>query len=143
MRGLDKRLLSNRTPSGVWCWSMSATPTHKSWSVDAHPIYIHSYCVIVHSWGVTTWNIWKKLYIILNLADVFYFFLEQCYHGILLQAIDALGNVPSSTVYTALMDAVSYANFYYAVRIQAADVLTKVCGYIQCNFTWTENLPVH
>lgn len=51
-----------------------------------------------------------------------------------LQAIDALGNVPSPTVYTALMDAVSCTNFYYAVRVQAADVLTKVCTSILHGF---------
>ena len=48
----------------------------------------------------------------------------------MLQAISALGNVPSPTVYTALMDVVSCVNFYYAVRMQAANVLTKVCA---CN----------
>lgn len=43
-----------------------------------------------------------------------------------IMAINALGSVPSPSVYTALMDVVSCVNFYYAVRVQAASVLTKV-----------------
>jgi len=45
---------------------------------------------------------------------------------LLLQAITALGNVPSVTVHSALMDVVSCSNYYYAVRVQAANVLAMV-----------------
>jgi len=59
---------------------------------------------------------------------------------LLLQAITALGNVPSVTVHSALMDVVSCSNYYYAVRVQAANVLAMVSILkVYCNVgTYTQ-----
>ena len=52
---------------------------------------------------------------------------SQAYMYVLcLQAINALGNVPSVTVHSALIDVVSCSSYYYAVRVQAANVLAMV-----------------